>query len=98
MPKGGFVYILTNRYNRVLYIEVTSNLHTRILEHRNKVFPNSFSSRYELYKLVYFEEYMSIESAIKREKQLKAGSRNNKLNLINEKNFWSDLAEDWFLI
>lgn len=97
MPKGGFVYILTNCYNRVLYIGVTSNLHTRILEHRNKVFPNSFTSRYELYKLVYFEEYMSIESAIKLEKQLKAGSRNNKLNLINEKNpFWSDLAKDWF--
>ncbi len=97
MPKGGFVYILTNRYNRVLYIGVTSNLHNRILEHRNKVFPNSFTSRYELYKLVYFEEYMSIESGIKREKQLKAGSRNNKLNLINEKNpFWSDLAKDWF--
>ena len=96
MLKQGFVYILTNKFNKVLYIGVTSNLEIRIQEHKNNIHPNSFSARYNTYKLVYFEEFCSIEAAIEREKQLKAGSRKTKLQLINNKNpFWNDLSDGW---
>ncbi|MEQ3661611.1 MAG: GIY-YIG nuclease family protein [Flavobacterium sp.] len=63
-----------------MYIGVTSNLPNRILEHKEKRFQNSFSSRYNLKKLVYYEQFQMIGDAIGREKQLKAGSRNKKLN------------------
>jgi putative endonuclease len=85
MP-GGYVYILTNTHNTTLYVGVTSQLHTRIQQHRDKIFPKSFTKRYNLTKLVYFEEFSSIESAIAREKQLKAGSRGAKLALISSTN------------
>jgi putative endonuclease len=88
----GFVYIMTNRYNSVLYTGVTSDLKKRLLQHRLKVYLKSFSSRYNTSKLVYYECYESICEAIKREKQIKAGSRNKKLELINGMNpEWKDL-------
>lgn len=70
MQKGGYIYILTNKNNKVLYVGVTSDLQKRIWQHRNGTYKNAFTSKYNVYKLVYFEEYDSIESAIAREKQL----------------------------
>jgi len=90
--KGGFVYILTNKHNTTLYVGVTSNLTGRIVKHRDKVFPKSFSARYNLNKLVYYEIFHSIVDAIAREKQLKAGPRKQKEALINKSNpEWNDL-------
>ena len=92
MQKRGYTYILTNKNNTVLYVGVTSDLEKRIDQHRNGVFKNAFTSKYNVYKLVYFEEYDSVESAIAREKQLKAGSRKKKTDLINNKNpHWEEL-------
>lgn len=92
MHKGGYTYILTNKNNTVLYVGVTSDLQKRIWQHRNGVFKNAFTSRYNICKLVYYEEYDTIERAIAREKQLKAGSRQKKIDLINNKNrYWEEL-------
>ena len=82
MKKGGYVYIITNSHNTTLYIGVTSSLRKRVYEHREKYFPDSFSAKYNLVKLVYYEGFTSIEEAIAREKQLKAGSRKKKEELI----------------
>lgn len=90
--KPGFVYIITNHNNSVLYIGVTSDLHERMSDHRHKRYPNSFSARYNLNKLVYFEPFQMIGDAIGREKQLKAGSREKKIELITKMNpEWKDL-------
>ncbi len=89
----GFVYILTGKKNSVLYSGVTSNLKERIIQHKNKKHPDSFSARYNLNKLVYYEELDSIGDAIKREKQIKGGSRRDKVELINKMNpGWVDLS------
>ncbi|HOB85977.1 MAG TPA: GIY-YIG nuclease family protein [Bacteroidales bacterium] len=89
----GFVYILTGKKNSVLYSGVTSNLKERIIQHKNKKYPDSFSARYNLNKLVYYEELDSIGEAIKREKQIKGGSRKDKIELINKMNpGWIDLT------
>lgn len=76
-----FVYIITNKTNTVLYIGVTNNLARRIYEHKNRIV-SSFSSKYNLDKLVYYEVFPRVELAITREKQLKAGSRAKKNLLI----------------
>jgi len=90
------VYILTNKANTVLYIGVTSDLSGRVFEHKNKVF-KGFTSKYECNKLVYYEEYQWIQDAIAREKQLKAGSRQKKVDLIIAENpEWNDLSEGWY--
>lgn len=90
--KQGFVYIITNHTNTTLYIGVTSDLHERIKQHQHKLYEKSFSSRYNLNKLVYFEAFQMIGDAIAREKQLKAGSRAKKVALIKSINpEWKDL-------
>ncbi|MFP9118618.1 GIY-YIG nuclease family protein [Flavobacterium sp. RNTU_13] len=90
--KPGFVYIITNHNNTVLYTGVTSDLHERISQHKQKRYPDSFSARYNLNKLVYFEAFQMIEDAITREKQIKAGSRAKKVKLIESINpGWEDL-------
>ncbi len=95
MERGGSVYILTNKTNKVFYTGVTSDLRSRIFEHKTKAFPNSFSARYNLDKLVYFETFHSIEEAIEREKQIKGGSRAKKVKLIQGMNpTWADLWEE----
>ncbi|WP_258098677.1 GIY-YIG nuclease family protein [Marinoscillum pacificum] len=95
MVKGGVVYILTNHHHTTLYIGVTSDLYSRIMEHRLKSNPTSFTARYNLNKLVYYEALATIEEAIAREKQLKAGSRKKKVDLINSINpDWRDLFEE----
>ena len=93
--KPGYTYIITNKNHTTLYIGVTSDLSKRIREHRAKHYPNSFSARYNLYKLVYFETFQMIGDAIAREKQLKAGSRSKKEALIMASNpDWKDLFEE----
>ena len=98
--KGGAVYIMTNKNNTTLYVGVTSDLITRITQHREKFYKSSFTARYNLTKLVYYETFHSIGEAIQREKQLKAGSRAKKEALINSINpEWNDLfptiVEQW---
>jgi putative endonuclease len=89
-----FVYILTNKYNKVLYTGVTNNLQRRTGEHKNKIHIKSFTSRYNVDKLVYYEIFTQIIPAIAREKQIKAGSRQKKIDLINSMNpEWGDLSE-----
>ena len=93
--KGGYVYILTNKNNTVLYTGVTNDLKRRLGEHAQKINPNSFTSRYNLYKLVYYESFFLIGDAIAREKQIKAGSRAKKVALINSVNpTWNDLSSE----
>ena len=92
--KPGFIYILTNYTNTTLYIGVTSNLPQRIIEHKEKKYKNSFSARYNLNKLVYYEQFQMIGDAIARKKQLKGGSRAKKVDLINSLNpKWEDLFD-----
>ncbi len=89
--KQYYVYIMTNYANTVLYTGVTNDLIRRVYEHKNKIV-KSFTSKYNVNKLVYYEATENIESAILREKQLKAGSRQKKINLINKLNpKWEDL-------
>ncbi|MEA2106536.1 MAG: GIY-YIG nuclease family protein [Bacteroidota bacterium] len=93
--KGGYVYILTNKNNTVLYTGVTNDLKRRLEEHTQKIIPNSFTSRYHLYKLVYYESFFMIGDAIAREKQIKAGSRKKKEALIHSMNpEWNDLSNE----
>ena len=95
MKKGGCVYIITNAHHTTLYVGVTSDLCRRIVQHREKVFAKSFSARYNLYKLVYYEVFHTIQEAMERERQLKAGSRRKKEQLINRFNpEWRDLFEE----
>jgi len=89
--QGGWVYIVTNRPNGVLYIGVTSDLIRRISEHRAGEIPG-FSKRYDLKRLVYFERYEEIVAAIEREKTLKKWERAWKVRLIVKDNpDWDDL-------
>jgi putative endonuclease len=93
MERGGYVYILTNKNHTALYTGVSSNLGNRLFEHRTGFHKNSFTSRYNVTKLVWFEGFTNIEEAIYREKQIKSGSRQKKLNLIKELNpEWKDLT------
>lgn len=88
------VYIATNKNNTVLYTGVTNNLERRMEEHKFKMSPRSFSARYNINKLVWYENYTDIGEAIAREKQIKAGSRKRKIQLIEDLNpEWKDLYE-----
>ena len=90
------IYILTNKNNGVLYTGVTSNLFKRVSQHKNKLM-SGFTSKYNVTKLVYCEEFETMPEAITREKQIKGGSRQKKLDLINSKNpEWKDLYEEFF--
>jgi len=93
MKKFGYVYILTNSGKTVLYTGVTSNIVGRVWEHKNKIY-KGFSSRYNVDILVYYEKIDRIVDAIAREKQIKAGSRAKKIELIEGMNpNWEDLYE-----
>ncbi len=88
---------MTNKYNKVLYTGVTSNLLRRVTEHKEKTV-EGFTSQYNVTKLVYYEEYFTMEEAIAREKQIKGGSRLKKLDLIKSKNpEWKDLYDEFFV-
>ncbi|MBE8167890.1 MAG: GIY-YIG nuclease family protein [Shewanella sp.] len=93
MEKHPCVYILSSERNGTLYIGVTSNLLKRIWEHKNNV-TEGFTQKHSVHRLVYFEQHDNMETAIIREKQLKAWKRQWKINLIEEKNsYWNDLWE-----
>jgi putative endonuclease len=91
-----YVYILTNQSNTVLYVGVTNDIQGRTYDHKNKVF-KGFTATYNCNKLVYYEEFQWIHDAIAREKQLKAGSRQKKIDLIIADNpSWNDLSDGWY--
>lgn len=97
MEKKGYIYILFNKRNGTLYTGVTSNLKQRVYEHKTKVHEDSFTAKYGVDKLGYYEEFVLIKDAIAREKQIKAGSRAKKLQLIESINpDWVDLYDTLF--
>jgi putative endonuclease len=90
------VYIMTNAHNTVLYTGVTNNLMRRVGEH--KAGESGFTKRYNVTKLVYYECGDDVNMAITREKQIKAGSRQKKVDLVNSMNpEWKDLYEEFFV-
>ena len=90
-----FVYILSNWNDSVVYIGVTSNLPKRLYEHRNGL-ADGFTKKYNVHKLVYFEQTNDVYAAISREKQLKNWNRSKKNLLIAQQNpTWRDLSTDW---
>ena len=94
MEKRGYVYILTNVHNKVLYTGVTSDLIKRVYEHKNKMI-DGFTKKYNVYKLVHFEVSDDMMTAIEREKQIKGWLRKKKIALIEENNpEWKDLYEE----
>ncbi len=99
MVRGGFAYITTTKRNTTLYVGSTSGLANRIYEHKNKVYSDSFTARYNVDKLVYYEFFLSVEEAIAREYQIKRWRREKKITLINKFNpEWKDLyneIKDW---
>jgi putative endonuclease len=93
-----YVYIITNRYNTVLYTGYTVDIYDRTYEHKEK-FNRGFSNKYNCFKLVYFEEFDNKDDAIHREKQLKRYKRQWKLEMINSMNpTWRDLIEDFNIL
>tara|TARA_R110002051_G_scaffold13435_4_gene44991 strand:+ start:8169 stop:8468 length:300 start_codon:yes stop_codon:yes gene_type:complete len=91
-----YFYMTTNTYNKILYTGFTVDLKKRMFEHLNKTYNKSYTSRYNLDKLVYFEVFKTVAAAIAREKQVKKWNREWKDNLINELNpDWKDLG--WML-
>ena len=90
-----YVYLMTNKNHSVLYTGVTNDLARRVHEHKHKMAPG-FTASYLLDRLVFFEVSQDIESALAREKQIKAGSRQKKIDLVHQANReWRDLSEDW---
>lgn len=93
--KSYYVYILTNKSNKVMYIGITNDLDRRIHEHKQKIV-KGFTKRYNIDKLVYFEETGDVNSAIAREKHLKGWLRKRKNDLVAASNpAWKDLSEEW---
>ena len=87
-----FVYILTNKWNTVLYTGVTNDLVRRVYEHKTHAAPKSFTAKYKVTKLVYYEYTGDVRVALEREKQIKSWNRKAKENLINTMNQnWEDL-------
>lgn len=96
MSKIGYVYILASKPNSTLYIGVTSNLEQRIYQHKNKHI-KGFTSKYNVDRLVWYEEHTDMESAIFREKRLKEWQRAWKIRLIEKLNpSWQDLSVELF--
>jgi putative endonuclease len=94
--KSYYVYMATNKTNSVLYTGVSGALETRVAQHKEKAF-NGFSARYNIKKLVYFEETSDVHAAIAREKQIKGWTRKKKNDLVATVNpGWSDLSADWY--
>jgi len=94
MGRQYYVYIITNKNNTVLYTGVTNNLMRRVTEHKEKRV-KGFSKKYNIEKLVYYEVFEDSYNAIAREKQIKGGSRQKKIDLINTMNDeWKDLFQD----
>jgi putative endonuclease len=95
MVEQAYVYILASSFQH-LYIGITTEFEVRIRQHKNHTYPDSFTARYKIDKLVYYECYERVTEAIAREKQLKRWSRIKKLRLIVTQNpTWRDLSVDW---
>ncbi len=93
--KHYYVYILAS-LSGTLYIGITNNLERRMVEHKEGLIPG-FTKQYGVCRLIYFESYDDVRSAIHREKQLKGWRREKKITLIRSKNpSWKDLAKDWY--
>ena len=94
LDKQYFVYMMTNKNNSVIYTGITNNLRRRFYEHKEKLI-EGFTKRYNVTKLVYYEIFNSSYTAIGREKQIKAGSRKKKIELIEKANpEWMDLSSE----
>ena len=88
-----YVYILTNKSNKVMYVGVTNDLQRRLYEHKAELI-DGFTKRYHVHKLVYYEEYNDINDAIRREKQIKGLSRTKKNALVEIMNpLWRDFSD-----
>ncbi|MFH7028289.1 MAG: GIY-YIG nuclease family protein [Heteroscytonema crispum UTEX LB 1556] len=95
MSKQYYLYIMTNNYNTVLYTGVTNDLQRRVYEHKSKLI-DGFTKKYNVTKIVYYEIFEDVNAAISREKQIKAGSRQKKIDLVNSINQeWKDLYEEF---
>jgi putative endonuclease len=93
--KRYYVYLMTNK-SKTLYTGFTANLEKRVFQHKHKLIPG-FTSRYNITKLVYFEEFREVNLALAREKQIKGWLRVKKITLIESVNpEWRDLSEDWY--
>jgi putative endonuclease len=93
-----YVYLLTNKSDKVMYVGITNNLERRVHEHKTKVVPG-FTEKYNVNKLVYFEETHDVRAAIAREKEIKKWRREKKNNLVVAVNpEWKDLSDGWFEI
>jgi putative endonuclease len=91
---GGWVYMMCSTNPSTLYVGVTSNIASRVYEHKHKIYPTSFSAKYNCVKLVYYRRFELIIEAIAEEKRIKGGSRKKKEMLINSMNpGWNDLYE-----
>ncbi len=95
MPDSAYVYILASKGKR-LYIGITTKLEHRIWQHKNKIHPQSFTSRYNIDQLVHYERFVHVGTAIAREKELKGWLRIRKIALIVANNpAWRDLSSEW---
>lgn len=91
-----YVYMMSNKPKGVIYIGSTDNIEERIKEHKLKIYPDSFTARYNCVNLVYFEEYNSGTEASTRERRMKKWKRQWKVDLIEEMNpSWMDLSMNW---
>jgi putative endonuclease len=95
MKRDFFVYIAVNHYNNVMYVGVTNDLVRRMYEHKNGL-TDGFTKRYNITKLVYFEQTIDVMSAISREKEIKKWRREKKDQLVESVNpEWIDLGHGW---
>ena len=93
-----YVYLLTNKNNKVMYVGMTNNLQRRVYEHKMKL-GSGFTQKYNVNKLVYFEETDDVYAAIAREKEIKKWRREKKNSLVVTANpNWDDLSDSWFEI
>ncbi len=93
--KSYYVYIMTNK-SKTLYTGVTNNLERRVYEHKNKLVPG-FTNKYNITKLVYYEETNDVQAALAREKQIKGWLRSKKIALIESENpEWKDPSREWY--
>jgi putative endonuclease len=92
---NGYTYIMTNKTNSVLYIGATSDLVKRVYTHKNRIDPSSFTARYRIYKLVYYECFDDLELAFMRERRIKNMIRKDKIVMITRFNSkWKDLYDE----
>ena len=95
MSKTYYIYLMSNWNNNVLYTGVTNNLERRVYQHKNKLI-KGFTEKYNVNKLVYFEQTTDVDAAITREKQIKQWRRDKKNRLVESMNRnWEDLSEQW---